>query len=78
MTNEPSNLNEIHRSTSPINRYYLPELEELVERVGNSSVLSTLDLSGGFHQIPMDESSSHKRYIPGFARSAAILTPVVM
>ncbi len=43
---------------TPINRHYLPTLEELVERVGNSSVLSTLDLSSGFHQIPMDESSS--------------------
>ena len=43
---------------TPINRYYLPTLEELVESVGNSSVLSTLDLSSGFHQIPMDESSS--------------------
>ncbi len=33
-------------------------LEELVERVGKSSVLSTLDLSSGFHLIPMDKSSS--------------------
>ena len=32
-------------------------LDELLEKVGESGVLSTLDLTSGFHQIPIDEKS---------------------
>ncbi len=44
---------------TPLNRYYLPTLDELVEKVGGSGILSTVDLISGFHQIPMEESSSN-------------------
>ncbi len=44
---------------TPLNRYYLSTLDELVQKVRRSGVLSTVDLTSGFHQIPMEESSSN-------------------
>ena len=47
-------LNEI----TPLRRYYLPTLSDILDRAGSSRVLSKLDLTAGFHQIAMDEPSS--------------------
>ncbi len=44
-------LNEV----TPLQRHYMPTLEEVLDRAGNSSVLSTLDLTAGFHQIRVSE-----------------------
>ena len=40
--------------------YYMSTLDEILERVGLSSVISTLDLAKGFHQIPMAEADIDK------------------
>ncbi len=42
---------------TPQRRYYLPSLEDIMERAGNCSVMSTLDLTSGFHQIRVEEAS---------------------
>ncbi len=42
----------------PLRRYWLPSLAEILDLVGPCSCLSTLDLTAGFHQIPMDVNSS--------------------
>ncbi len=43
---------------TPLRRFWLPSLTEILEKVGPSLCLSTLDLTSGFHQIEMSESSS--------------------
>ncbi len=43
---------------TPLRRYWLPSLSEILEKVGPSSCLSTLDLTSGFHQLEMDSASS--------------------
>ena len=40
--------------------YYMATLEEILERVGNSRVISKLDLCKGFYQIEVEESSMEK------------------
>ncbi len=47
---------ELNRIT-PLRRFWLPSLQEILDRVGVSAVLSKLDLTSGFHQIRMDEGS---------------------
>ncbi len=43
---------------TPLVRYWVPLLDEILQKVGQSTCLSTLDLTSGFHQIAMDEKSS--------------------
>jgi len=45
-------------SVTPLRRYWLPSLSEILERVGPNACLSTLDLTAGFHQLAMDDRSS--------------------
>ncbi len=40
--------------------YYMPLVEELIGKVGNCGFLSKLDLSKGFYQVEMEESSQEK------------------
>ncbi|CAK9829637.1 Retrovirus-related Pol polyprotein from transposon 17.6 [Anthophora retusa] len=40
--------------------YPLPDIDDILSQLGNAKFLSVLDLSSGFHQIPMDENS--KKY----------------
>ena len=47
-------LNEI----TPLRRYYLPTLSDILDWAGSSRVLSKLDLTAEFHQIAMDKASS--------------------
>ncbi len=75
---------------TPLKRHYMPTLEELLDKAGSSKVLTTLDLTAGFHQIMLDETSKDLttfgcpmgrfRYgdyhSAGFAESAAYLTPL--
>ncbi len=35
--------------------YYIPSFEEMIERVGQGSVLSKVDLAKGFHQVLVEE-----------------------
>ncbi len=38
---------------TPQRRYYLPSLADIMDKAGNCAVMSTLDLTAGFHQIRM-------------------------
>ncbi len=42
---------------TPLRGHYMPTLEDLLDRAGGSCMLSTLDLTSGFHQIQVAESS---------------------
>ncbi|CAK9801713.1 Retrovirus-related Pol polyprotein from transposon 17.6 [Anthophora quadrimaculata] len=37
--------------------YPLPNIDDILSQLGNAKFFSALDLSSGFHQIPMDENS---------------------
>ena len=37
--------------------YPLPDIDDILSQLGNAKYFSALDLSSGFHQIPMDENS---------------------
>ncbi len=43
---------------TPLRRFWLPSLREILDQVGPCAVLSKLDLTAGFHQVRMDEESS--------------------
>ncbi len=45
-------------AVTPLVRYWVPSLDEILQKVGQNTCLSTLDLSSGFHQIAMEERSS--------------------
>ncbi len=47
---------ELNKIT-PLRRYWFPSLSKILDKVGKSAVLSKLDLTAGFHQIILDESS---------------------
>ena len=40
--------------------YPLPNMKNIFNRLGGSSIFSTLDLKAGYHQIPLVESSTEK------------------
>ncbi len=46
-----------HTTRIPV---YIPLLDEIVDRVGQSSVVSKLDLSKGFHQVPVKPEDQPK------------------
>ena len=37
--------------------HYMPELGDIIEKIGNSCVLSKMDLTQGFHLIMVEDSS---------------------
>lgn len=41
-------------------RYPIPNIEELLDKLGKCTYFSTLDLNSGFHQVQVDPSSIHK------------------
>ena len=45
-------------AVTPLRRYWLPSLTEILEQVGPNAYLFTLDLTAGFHQLAMEDSSS--------------------
>ncbi len=47
-------------SITPLKRFYMPTLPEILDSLGSSCVLSKVDLVSGFHQIQMSEESSPK------------------
>ena len=49
-------LNELTKQDA----YPLPDIDDILSQLGNSKFFSALDLSSGFHQIPMDPES--KKY----------------
>ena len=40
--------------------YYMPRPEELVDRMGHSQFITTLDMTKGFYQVPMNPNDSEK------------------
>ncbi len=44
-------------AVTPLVRYWVPSLDEILRKVGQSCCLSTLDLTSGFHQVEMDADS---------------------
>ncbi len=46
-------------AVTPLRRYWLPSLAEILDQVGPNACLSMLDLTAGFHQLAMEENSSH-------------------
>ncbi len=45
-------------AVTPLRRYWLPSLTEILEQVGPNSCLSALDHTAGFHQLAMEKPSS--------------------
>ncbi len=45
-------------AVTPLRRFWLPSLREILDQVGPCAVLSKLDLTSGFHQIKMEQESS--------------------
>ena len=41
-------------------KYPLPNMNDIFDRLGGSLIFSTLDLKAGYHQIPLNESSKKK------------------
>ena len=57
-------------------RYSLPRLDELLAQVGKAKYLSTLDLSQGYHQVPLDEDSIPKTaFITSFGKFEYVRLP---
>lgn len=44
---------------SEFNAYPMPRIQELIEKLGKARYLSTLDMTEGYWQIPLDEKSRH-------------------
>ncbi|CAH2088027.1 unnamed protein product [Euphydryas editha] len=40
--------------------YPIPQINEILDQLGNSKYFSTLDLASGFHQIPMNPADAAK------------------
>ena len=40
--------------------YSIPRIDEVVEKVGNSGYISSIDLSQGYWQIPLNEDTQKK------------------
>ncbi len=40
--------------------YYMPSLDEMIEKVGSSKVFSKIDLAKGFHQVEVAERDREK------------------
>ena len=47
---------EINKVT-PLDRHIIPTLPQILDRIGHAKVLSKVDLTSGFHQIPMEPDS---------------------
>ncbi len=43
---------------TPQVQWFMPSLDDIVEKAGNALILSKLDLAKGFYQIHMDEANS--------------------
>ena len=46
-----------------VDSYHIPLISEIIERVGNSSVLSKMDMCEGFHQVAMADDAEEKTAI---------------
>lgn len=40
--------------------YPLPNITDILDQLGNAKYFSVLDLTSGFHQIPMNKNDAHK------------------
>ena len=50
---------QINAVTTPL-PFYMPRVEEVLEAVGRSNMISKLDLSKGYYQLPMVEEDIQK------------------
>ncbi len=44
-------------ATTPQLQQYIPTLDDVLEKAGNATVLSKLDLAKGYYQVQMDDNS---------------------
>ena len=59
-----------------VDRYPLPRLDELLAQVGKAKFLTTLDLSQGYHQVPLTEESVPKTaFITTFGKFEYVRLP---
>lgn len=49
-------------SISRFNAYPMPRIDELIERLGRSCYISTLDLTKGYRQLPLAPEDRHKTF----------------
>jgi len=49
----------INAVTTPL-PFYMPRVEEVLEKVGKAKVISKLDLTKGYYQVPMHEADIEK------------------
>ena len=49
----------LNRNTK-VDRYPIPCVDELLDRLHGATVFSTMDLKDGFHQVGMTEDASEK------------------
>ena len=54
-----SNFKEINKITDP-QPFYMPTVSEVLEAVGKAEVVSKIDLSKGYYQIPLKDSDIQK------------------
>ena len=47
---------EINKVT-PLDRHMIPTLPEILDKIGRATVISKVDLTSGFHQIPVEQES---------------------
>jgi len=43
-----------------VDKYPLPDINEVLAQLGNNKIFSVVDLKSGFHQIPLKESDIEK------------------
>ena len=64
------------KKLTQVDKYPLPRLDELLAQVGRAKFLSTLDLSQGYHQVPIDDTSIPKTaFITTFGKFEYVRLP---
>ena len=43
-----------------LNKYPIPKIDDLFDRFQNVSVMSSMDLYHGYHQVPMEQGHEYK------------------
>ncbi len=51
-----------YRKSTPMDAYsmYMPRTDELIDKLGDSDYISTLDLARGYWQVPVEEEDRPK------------------
>ena len=59
-------------------RYPLPRIDTLLDRLGSAKVFTKLDLASGYHQIAMDEGSIYRTAFYDIIRAVGISGDAVL